>query len=162
MISTTVGTRQFNLRAAAVILDGSRILLHQMEGDRFWSLPGGRVEGGETASSAVVREMEEELAEPVVCGELLMVVENFFTYRGAQHHELGLYFCAALDSTSRLLTSPGPFFGVESHTRLTFAWFERSELSNIDLRPACLAEALAEPEVRLRHIVHQSENERSG
>jgi 8-oxo-dGTP pyrophosphatase MutT (NUDIX family) len=82
MISFDADSRRFNLRAAAIVLNGSQVLLHRLEGDAFWSFPGGRVEGGELGSSAAVREMAEELAEPVECGQLLWVVQNFFTYRG--------------------------------------------------------------------------------
>jgi 8-oxo-dGTP pyrophosphatase MutT (NUDIX family) len=158
MISLDADDHRFNLRAAAVILNGSQVLLHRLEGDAFWSFPGGRVDGGELASSAVVREMAEEIGESVVCGELLWVVENFFTYRGAGHHELGLYFRVTLPPGSRLLNTPGPYIGVEGDAQLTFAWFEREALGGIDVRPSFVPEALAGPDLGFRHIVHRDED----
>ena len=65
MISFDAGATHFDLRAAAVILDRGRVLLHRREGDSFWSLPGGRIEAGEEAAAAVVREMQEELGQAV-------------------------------------------------------------------------------------------------
>lgn len=41
-----------------------------------WSVPGGRVERGETLAEAVVRELAEETGVVGVCGELLGWVER--------------------------------------------------------------------------------------
>ena len=49
--------------ASVIIRDGDRILLVRRARDPFkgrWSLPGGRVEAGETAKQAAVREAKEE------------------------------------------------------------------------------------------------------
>jgi len=155
MISFDAGTHQFHYRAAAVILRGPDVLLHQLEGDEFWALPGGRVEPGETASQAIVREFTEELGAAVRCGEFLGVAENFFSYAGKPHHEVGLYFAATADSSSPLATSEGPYLGIEGDRPLRFAWFDRSTLHSIDLRPRFLIEALACAEVRIGHAVQR-------
>jgi hypothetical protein len=64
MISFDAGTHRFNLRAAAVIFQGAYVLQHRVDGDDFWSLPGGRVEPGEDAAKTAIREMLEERSEP--------------------------------------------------------------------------------------------------
>ncbi|WP_395848191.1 hypothetical protein [Cystobacter fuscus] len=46
MLSFDTPTHRFHLRAAAVIRQGPRVLLHRLETDTFWALPGGRVEPG--------------------------------------------------------------------------------------------------------------------
>ena len=58
----------------ALIRDsGGRLLLIQRghdPGAGLWSLPGGRIEPGETDQQAVVREIAEETGLTVVCGRL--------------------------------------------------------------------------------------------
>ncbi|MFF4448221.1 NUDIX domain-containing protein [Streptomyces sp. NPDC001502] len=59
-----------------VIEDGQILLLDQdTDGDRSWSLPGGKVEPGETLEEALRREMLEETGVEVEVGRLLYVCD---------------------------------------------------------------------------------------
>jgi ADP-ribose pyrophosphatase YjhB (NUDIX family) len=103
MISFNAVNHRFNLWAAAIFFQGNSVLLHRLEGDAIWALPGGRLEPGEDAASAVVREMLEEVAEHVQCGELVYVVENFFEHQSQSNHEIGLYLSdAKLKNTNQI------------------------------------------------------------
>ena len=62
---------------AAVIRRGGKVLLASRPADKppaGWEFPGGKIEPGETAGEALVRELAEELDVRVVPGALLAVV----------------------------------------------------------------------------------------
>ena len=50
------------VRVTGVVIEDGRILLLNQDADagRSWSLPGGKLEDGETLAEALVREMKEE------------------------------------------------------------------------------------------------------
>lgn len=150
-----IRTRQ---RAAAVVrrADG-QVLLHRLEGDTFWALPGGAIEPGESAAEAITRELHEELNTAVALGNLAFVVENFFQHAGDAYHEIGLYLHASPLPGSLLADSEGPYQGVEGDQALVFAWFSMHALAALDLRPAFLRDALAQPPspTGALHIVHR-------
>lgn len=83
----------------AVIVEEGRLLLirrGQPPGEGQWSVPGGRVEFGETLAEAVVREVEEEAGLEVLCGPLLGWKESI----DDTHHVLIFDFVAdAIEST---------------------------------------------------------------
>jgi 8-oxo-dGTP diphosphatase len=79
----------------AVALDDDRLLLirrGQGPAAGEWSIPGGRVEEGETLAEAVVRELAEETGVEGVCEELIGWVERI----GPDHHFVILDFAVTV------------------------------------------------------------------
>ena len=66
-----------HVRVTGVVIEDGRILLLNQDTDagRSWSLPGGKVEEGETLAEALVREMREETGLDVEPGRLLYVCD---------------------------------------------------------------------------------------
>lgn len=155
MISVDVADHRFQLRAAAVIVEDDFVLLHRFEGDAYWALPGGRVEAGEDATATLVREMREEVGEPISCGELLFVVENFFAIGSRPYHEIGLYFATCLAGASPLRDRTGVHLGSEGKHRLEFRWFTLAQVASLDLHPSFLRHELAAPRAGIKHIVQR-------
>lgn len=81
---------------AVVVVEDRLLLIRRGHGPGAgeWSIPGGRVEAGETLAEAVVRELAEEAGVEGVCGELVGWVEIL----GDDHHFVILdFWCTLLD-----------------------------------------------------------------
>ena len=159
MIRLQVATGSFNYRIVGVAVRGDEVLLHRAVTDDFWALPGGRAELREPAEATLRREMREELDVEVRVERLLWVVENFFTFRGADHHELALYFLIDLPPDSLPATARRPFRGDEEGLELVFECHPRAGLDRVRLYPTFLREALRSlPETPV-HVVHTDPTE---
>lgn len=114
----------------AVVVDVDRLLLiRRGHGPAMgeWSVPGGRVEAGESLAEAVVRELAEETGLEGVCGELVGWVERV----GEDYHYVILDFAVQL-----LNPSAPPVAGDDA---AEVAWVPLE-----DVAERCLVEGLAE------------------
>jgi len=82
--------------ALCVCGDGDRILCFEgtdaTKDETFYRPLGGGVEWHERAEDAVVREMKEEIGADLTDVRLLGVLENIFSYRGEEGHEIAFVF----------------------------------------------------------------------
>jgi len=90
-------------------LDNQILMVHNHEG--HWSLPGGRVEVGETLFEATIREVQEETGYIVEIGKLLAVNETKFTVRN--HHALFFTFEAQIVGGTEEITLPDEILHIE-------------------------------------------------
>ena len=152
---STFNMSSIQVRAIAVIIYQGSVLLHRISGDEFWTLPGGRVEIGEDGASTVQRELAEELGEKVIVKDLTFIAENFFTYKGQQYHELGLYFRTEMAPMSEKLLEKDIFSGIETSKKLEFCWFSQAQVPMMDIRPSFLRKSLNLAEPPFQHVVQR-------
>lgn len=87
---------------AVAVHDGALLLVRRGRGPAAgeWSVPGGRVERGETLAEAVVREVAEETSLECVCGPFLGWVERIDDGGGGTdgwHHVILDFAATVLD-----------------------------------------------------------------
>ncbi len=87
-----------------------------------WEFPGGKIERGETARAALVRELEEELGIQATIGDEVARIRH--TYRKGTSVELRFYLV------------PSYAGEVENRIFRDVRWVSRSELPNYDFLDA--------------------------
>ena len=126
--------KEFHRLARAVIQKGDRILLAKADGWQNSFLPGGHVEIGEGAESALLRELQEELGVDGKVVHFLGDFEHSWQHGDTTHFELTHVFEAVIDSEQ--IESKEP--------HLRFFWAKPAELEQLDLQPYPLIEVLRE------------------
>ncbi|MBR1649112.1 MAG: GNAT family N-acetyltransferase [Alphaproteobacteria bacterium] len=86
--------------AVAVIKKQDRLLVipgyDEIKKEKFYRLPGGGIEFGETSFQALQREIKEEIGAEAVILKQLGIAENIFTFNGQQGHEIVIAYEATL------------------------------------------------------------------
>jgi ADP-ribose pyrophosphatase YjhB (NUDIX family) len=123
------------VRVAAILVRHDQILLveHRKRGQRYWVLPGGRLQGNETLETALRRELHEELGLEATVGRLVIVCESLAPDR----HVVNLMFEAQVGE------------GVEPRLDRTdpvlagWQWVAVNRLPRMDFRPPIAATVAA-------------------
>lgn len=142
----------FNYRAVAVIKEENYILLHKSEEEQFWSLPGGRVEFGESSEKAVIRELKEEVNIDGKVLRMLWYVEDFYKYKEESYHEIATYYLVEL-LDSKFKDKEKEFYGEEGEKTLIYKWFNIKDLDKIELYPIFLKTKLNNLKENIEKIV---------
>src|SRR5690349_1305088 len=132
------------LRVAALIARANQILLveHRKRGQRYWVLPGGRLQGDETLAAALRRELREELALEARIGRLVIVGEML----APERHVVSLIFETDIGE------GLAPRLDQRDPVLAGWQWVSAEQLPRLDFRPpiadavrAVIAENFAGP-----------------
>lgn len=128
-VSIKMGNDKFNYRVCAMMISDGKILAMHDERSPYFYLPGGRVEVGETAEHAVVREVQEELGITPKIIRPLWLNQAFFTedVDKIRYHELCIYFLMDISETN-ILAKGKSFTTKEGKRTHLFEWLEFERL----------------------------------
>jgi 8-oxo-dGTP diphosphatase len=115
------------LRVAALVVRAGQLLLveHRKRGQRYWVLPGGRLQGDETLEAALRRELREELALEARVGRLVIVGEMLAPDR----HVVNLIFQAEIGE------GIAPRLDERDPVLAGWQWVSAEQLPRLDFRP---------------------------
>ena len=115
------------LRVAGIIVWADQILLveHRKRAQRYWVLPGGRLQGNETLDAALRRELREELAVEARVGRLAIVCETLAPDR----HVVNLIFQTEIGEGA------APRLDQRDPVLAGWQWVSVDQLPRLDFRP---------------------------
>ena len=147
-----------NLRVGAIILRDDRFLMAGNDRDPYLYSVGGRIQFGETAEEAILREVEEETGWRLTVNRLGFVHENYFIMDippnvGKLVYELSLYFYMDVPADFEPVGESSTADGI----RERFNWISFDAPQTI--YPAFFREELRHPEYTVKHFVN---DERGG
>jgi ADP-ribose pyrophosphatase YjhB (NUDIX family) len=135
------------IRVAGLLIRGGSILMVEQGrgGERYWLLPGGGVQFGETLSDALRREIDEELGLRVGVQRLVAIVESISPDPGYAKHVIHLIF--EVSASPEALPEP------QEVKVLNARYLDELQLQSADVRPpiteflsACVREMPSSPQ----------------
>ena len=130
-ISFKIDNNKFNYKVCAIIINEDKILTLKDEVSPYYYLPGGRVQIGETAEEALLREIKEELEIDAAIIRPLWLNQSFFNedVTKINYHEICIYFLVDVANT-KLLSLGNKFVLYENIHTHEFEWLDFSRLKN--------------------------------
>lgn len=132
----------FGVRVGSVVERGGAILIvgHEKPGEgKYWVLPGGRLEPGETVPECAERELDEEAGLRGEFAGVLYVSE--FLREGRHTIDITARVRLANEGEAKLGADPEVPAGA-APTLVELEWFSPRELAGLDLRPPWLRDRL--------------------
>lgn len=146
-INVKINDINFVCRSCAVIRNGDKVLFQKRKNDKYYALPGGKIEVLETVKDALKRELKEELGVEVEVKDIVSVVENFFEFNNEKVHQyIFSYEVKLLDDKYNNLDE---FEGIETLKEVIFKWFDIDELDEEFIKPNYLVKQLKSNEKSL-------------
>ena len=118
------------VRVAGILIEDDRILLieHTKNNRKYWLVPGGGVDWGESAAEALIREFKEETGLDIEVEKFLFISETIAPDK--QKHVINLYFKIKKAEDSSNIMKLG-----EEKILTDLRFIPEDEIKNIKLYP---------------------------
>jgi ADP-ribose pyrophosphatase len=118
------------VRVAGILIEDDRILLieHTKNNRKYWLVPGGGVDWGESAAEALIREFKEETGLDIEVEKFLFISETIAPDK--QKHVINLYFKIKKAENSSNIMKLG-----EEEMLTDLRFIPEDEIKNIKLYP---------------------------
>ena len=118
------------VRVAGILIEDERILLieHTKNNKKYWLVPGGGVDWGESAAEALIREFKEETSLDIEVEKFLFISETIAPDK--QKHVINLYFKIKKAENSSNIMKLG-----EEEMLTDLRFIPEDEMKNIKLYP---------------------------
>ena len=118
------------VRVAGILIEDDRILLieHTKNNRKYWLVPGGGVDWGESAAEALIREFKEETSLDIEVEKFLFISETIAPDK--QKHVINLYFKIKKSENSSNIMKLG-----EEKILTDLRFIPEDEIKNIKLYP---------------------------
>jgi 8-oxo-dGTP diphosphatase len=131
----------FHIRVSGrgIVINYDKILLNEFGNGKYYNIPGGGVEPGETVKQAVVREIFEESGLEVTVGDLIYVLEyepNNCNFIYGTKPQISLVFRCFLKGDDKIKSPSVPDVNPDNAEITSAAkWIEISDLGGINYLP---------------------------
>jgi len=154
-ITFDINDRFFLYRVGAIIIDNGEILMAKSSDEdatHYFSV-GGRVQLGETAQEAVLREAREETGIALEIDRPGYIHENFFVLEenNKPYHEIAMFFFMKPHKDIRRMTPTS--FDEDAYGKILLHWLPIADLKDIQLYPEFFKTELASPSKEIKHFV---------
>ncbi len=124
--------KEIEIVARGVMAGDGQLLVCRNRKKHNTYLPGGHVEFGEPARTALAREIREEMGLSATVGRFLGAAEHTFVHRGKTTCEINLVFELRVRGLNPGRPAPS------KEKKLEFAWLPFSKLARSGLEPRVL------------------------
>jgi len=155
-ITVKVAEGMFNYRVGAIIIDSDEILMVKNSGSSFFYTVGGRVQHGESAQEAILREAYEETQLHLEIERLAYIHENLFTMErtGTLCHEICMFFLMKPNKLLRAMEKPS---FTEEYGDVAYHWLPIKGLESLRLFPEFFKTELLNLPSNTKYLVTKNE-----
>lgn len=148
-IKYTDNDYQFLFRTSAIIFnkDMTKILLFNVQGRRFFMIPGGKVNQKEESIDAIKREIKEELGYTNIDFSFLAISEEFVLDKGFYNQQINIIYKGILMDEIKEIE----FKGLEGDW-INFQWIDVSNVDNYEIYPNQIKEAIKNPDKKYHFV----------